>query len=510
MISPVRRSSILFCLLAAISASVSAAAPQKVDTRRFPHLVRIFLLPEEAAVLKGLMDEKDRVLFQEIFWARRDPSPGTPANEFESRLRAVWKSSDELFSSSNQKGAETGCGQVLALLGRPEEVLAKGDVPRQPVIRGGGTAVTEPGDPQLAPRPGQFDSMAYLREGSTREPETWVYRDRPSLPYTVTGAELKIAFDPECRYAEAAGIMGQDLQRAAAAFVTRPDIAYEPGANGHLLPPSTGPATGTSPAMAGAAALLATPRTDFPLALEPKLSMRAPKGEVYVAGLVLASASASGAPVSLLIAAQARDTGGQPAASSAREVTASAQADGSLVASWGLSLKPGVYKVTVGAQLPDKGSVATIDLEVPDYGGATLAASPLVAYPDEPPSGGPVNARDPYAATQLGAMRLHPRFGNVFTTSDALMVVAALYGAKVDPASGQASLTSRYTLLMKTGKAVARGAEDAFQAADAVASVGPIPLSAYAPGAYVVRLDVTDKVSGQTLRQETPFEIRQP
>ncbi len=44
---------------------------------------------------------------------------------------------------------------------------------------------------------------------------------------------------------------------------------------------------------------------------------------------------------------------------------------------------------------------------------------------------------------------------------------------------------------------MARGAEDAFTTADAVASVGPIPLAAYAPGAYVVRLDVTDSVASR-------------
>jgi hypothetical protein len=88
-------------------------------------------------------------------------------------------------------------------------------------------------------------------------------------------------------------------------------------------------------------------------------------------------------------------------------------------------------------------------------------------------------------------------------------VVAALYGAKVDPATGQAALRSRFTIL-KGGRPVARGAEDAFATPDAVASVGPIPLADYAPGSYVVRLDVTDKVSGQTLRQEAPLEIRTP
>ena len=38
--------------------------------------------------------------------------------------------------------------------------------------------------------------------------------------------------------------------------------------------------------------------------------------------------------------------------------------------------------------------------------------------------------------------------------------------------------------------------------------MGPIPLAGYAPGAYVVRLDVTDGVTQQTLRQETTFEVR--
>jgi hypothetical protein len=110
---------------------------------------------------------------------------------------------------------------------------------------------------------------------------------------------------------------------------------------------------------------------------------------------------------------------------------------------------------------------------------------------------------------QLGPMRLHPRFGNVFAPADSLMVVATLYGAKADPASGQPSLRSRFTIL-KDGKPVARGAEDVFTATEAVASVGPIPLADYGPGSYVVRLDVTDAVTKQTLRQEAPFEIRKP
>jgi len=419
-------------------------------------------------------------------------------------VRKVWKRADEDFSSSNQRGSETGCGQVLALLGLPEEAVQQetGNIRLGKITKGGEEKTLTPGAGK------QFDNTAYMREGFAHQPETWVYRNRPGLPYSFTGGEIRILLDDQCKYAEDAGILGQDLRRAAAAFVTRPDIAYTRGSDGHLVPLAA--ALASASAGPGARELLATPRTDFPLAVESKLLMRGPKGDAYVAGLVQASPGAASGPAHLSLAAQASDAAGQAVASAARDMTARPEADGSVVGSWGLSLKPGHYKVSVAALLPGgKGSVSTVDVEVPDFGGTALVASPLVVYPDEPSAGTAASPTDPYAAMQLGAMRLHPRFGNVFAPADSLMVVATVYGAKADPATGQASLKSRFTIL-KGAKPVARGAEDAFTTTDAVASVGPIPLADYAPGSYVVRLDVTDTVTKQTLRQEAPFEIRKP
>jgi len=137
---------------------------------------------------------------------------------------------------------------------------------------------------------------------------------------------------------------------------------------------------------------------------------------------------------------------------------------------------------------------------------AALVVSPLVLYPDEPPAAAAPDPSDPYASFQVGARRLRPRYGNTFAPQDALVVVALLFGARVD-ASGRASVRSRFTIL-KDGQTVARGGEDAFATPDAVASVGPIPLAGYAPGSYVVHLDVTDAVANTTLRQEAPLEIR--
>ncbi len=464
---------------------VAAAEGPPVDTRRFPRLAHLFLLPDEEALLKELRDDADRKEFQRIFWARRDPTPGTPANEFEESVRSIWAQADELFSSPIEKGSETGCGLVLALLGRPEEVIG----------RTGGA-------------PARFDNLSYVREGAVREPETWVYRDRPGRPFHFTRAELRVAFDADCRFAEG-GIVKEDLDRAAAVLVTRPELAYERGSDGRLVPLAAAPLAAPAAAgSAGARVLFESPRTDFPLVAETKLAMRRPNGEAYVAGLLRASAAAASGPAPFAIAAQARDANGAVVASAAREVTAPPSPEGALLASWGLSLKPGRSKLTLAALLEaGQGSVADLDVDVPDLAGAVLAASPLVVYADAPRVTGATDPRDPMAALQLGSNRIDARIGNVFAPSEALMVVATIHGAKPDAATGGASLRARYSVL-KDGRSVARGAEDAFATPDAVASVGPIPLATYAPGAYVVRLDVSDTVSGATLRQEAAFEIR--
>lgn len=466
-------------LLVCAVPGTDAGDDHSVDPRRFPKLVRLLLLPEERALLDVTRDDDQRRELQEVFWSRRDPTPLTGENELLTNARAVWKRADDLFSRPGEKGSETGCGQVLLLLGRPEEV------------RGLDTGA-------------RFDNMAHVREGA-RQAETWVYRDRPGRPFTFTRAELLIAFDSECRFAEG-GIVADDLRRAAAALVTRPEITYRQGVEGRHARLAEPPGTAVLD-------LLSQPRSDFPLALETKLVTRGPKGEVFLAGLArIPPGPEPSAPERVSLAFRAARPNGENAVSGARESRLATTADGSRVASWDLTLAPGRYQVTVAAFLAEtgQGSTSSFGVDVPDLSGtASIAASPLVLYPDEAaaPSALPADPRDPYAAFRVGPARLQPRFGNVFAPRDALLVVGMIFGAKVDPATGQAALRSRFTIL-KDGKPVASGAEDAFSTRDAVASVGPIPLSTYPAGSYVVRLDATDGVTKQTLRQEATFEIR--
>ena len=476
-------------LLTSLAASPpgTAAAEKGLDKAATQWLreVHLFILPEEASLFRTLTAAEDRKAFRKIFWARRDPDPITPRNEMEDALVKGRKRADDLFTTPYERGAVTGCGQVFLLLGDPLEV--QGAEARQ--IQGRGARE-------------QFDSLRPMRDGA-RPPETWVYRSRLGDPVVFTGGELRIAFDDACRFSEGGRLL-DDLQLVARSRIVRPGLDYEKAADGRLVPLDTllkksGPAAAPTSA-------------DFALALEPKLLLRTQSGVAYAAGLVRADLSRaslpSGAgPLAGTVSVEATSAAGASAGKAQRAFSAAVAADSSLTASYGLTLKPGPYTLRVGLRLSNgKSSSATVPVEVPDFDAPGLRIAPLILYPNEPPTA--PDPKDPYSALTVGSLLLRPRFGDAFRAFDALQVVSVLSGGKTDPGTSKAALHARFTLL-KDGKPMARGAEEVFDTSTAVASIGPVPLTGYATGRYVVKLEVNDKVAGTTVVEERAFEIRE-
>ena len=474
-------------LLASLAPATPAPETQKLDkdAARWLREVHLLILPEEEAVFRSLTDADDRKEFPRIFWARRDPDPATPASELEEATLRGRKRADELFAFPGTRGSETGCGQVFLLLGEPLEVEGRGA--RE-----------------------QFNSLEPMREGS-RRPETWVYRSHPGDRVTFTGGELRIAFDEGCRFSEGGRVL-DDLHRVAASRITQPDLDYRTTADGRLARLETlrGPARPSS-ATGGGRALLESKRKDFPIAIEPKLLLRTQAGQAYAAGLIRADTrgvgpEGGGPSVAGAVVVQAVPASGPASAVAEKTFAAPVGKDGSLLAAYGISLKPGSYTLHVGVLLPGgKGSVADLSLEVPDFDAPGLKATGLVIYPDE---AAPVDPQDPFAALTVGPLRLRPRFGNVFGKSDAIQVVSVLYGAKADATTGKAALRAHF-VISKDGKPVAKSEDQTFETAMAVASIGPIPLAGFALGTHLVKLEVTDGVAGTTTAQEATFEVRE-
>lgn len=484
---------VLLVSLTLVAGAAEANPKLDKDAAQWLREVHLLILPEEELAFRGLTNPEDRKEFQRIFWARRDPEPATAVNEWEESNLRGRKRADELFALPGSRGSETGCGQVLLLLGEPLEIEGAG-----------------PGEIAGRGAREQFNSLEPMREGS-RRPETWVYRSRTGDPVTFTGGELRIAFDESCRFSEGGRVL-EDLRRVAAARITQPALDYRKDTSGRLVPLNALRASSGSAGSGGAArALLESKRTDFPMALEPKLLLRAQAGQAYAAGLVRADArglgpDSGGARIVGTVAVQAVPSTGPASDLVERTVSAAAGPDGAIVAAYGVSLKPGRYTLRVALLLPGgKGSVAGLPLDVPDFDAPGLKATGLVVYPDEPV---PQDAQDPYAALTVGPLRLRPRFGNSFSKSDAIQVVSVLYGAQTDATTGKAVLRARFSI-SKDGKPVAKAQDQVFETAMAVASIGPIPLGGFAPGPHQVRLEVRDEVAGTTAVQEAAFEVRE-
>jgi GWxTD domain-containing protein len=465
----------LVTLLALAVAPVSTGAAAAVlDKAAEGWLAKmsLFLLPEEETLFRELGIAKDREEFQQIFWARRDPDPSTPVNELQEAVAQVAKRADELYSVSGRKGSETGCGKVLALLGEPRE-------------RAGREARA------------LFENDAYLRQGALA-PETWTYRDRPGYPISFTGGALSIAFDSNCEFAEGGRVL-EELRRVAASLVVRPEIGYRRSAAGGLVPLEE-----VLPAPSGGA-LLVSGRSDFPMTVEPTLLLRTQTGEAYAAGLVRAELGAEGqAGAGATLVAAVVDDSGEVRGLAERSVRP-ATVEGAAIASWGLKLPAGRHTVRVGMTAGGRAAVAPVTLDVPDFAAPGLTTSSLVVFPEggAPPGDDPDDA---YGALAVGTMRLRPRYGNVFKSTDAIQVVCVLYGGTVDPATGKAALRTRFSFL-KGDRPVAQDQPQVFDTPNAVASVGPVPLSGFDPGRYVVRLEIEDQVAGAKERREAPFEI---
>jgi GWxTD domain-containing protein len=465
---------------ALVALAIAAGAAEKSD-QRWLREVRLLVLPDEEALHATLADPADRAEFERIFWARRDPDPTTPVNELQAAVARARARADERFTRPGQKGSDTDCGQLLVLLGDPPEVIGR-------EIKA------------------HFDPREALR--GARRPEVWIYRSRPGDAVSFTGGELRVSLDEDCRFAEGARVL-EDLRRVARAKVVQPRLAYLKKPDGHLARLEDARA---ALAAAPTPTSLDVTRADFPLTIEPKLLLRTASGQAYAAGLVRADlglGARNGAPppaVAATVVVQAEDASGQAGPRFERPVRGTVGADGAFIASYGLPLKPGRYSLRVTLVTGDQASLAATPVDVPDFDAPGLKLGSLLLYPEGDP---PADAQDPYSAFTVGALRLRPRLGNVFTPADALHAVCVLYGGQADPATGKPSLRARLSFT-KDGRPVAAGQPETFATASAVVSAGPVPLADFAPGRYLAKVEAMDLVSGKSETRETAFEIQAP
>src|SRR6266849_1753701 len=90
-------------LAASATSGFAALSPAKADWGKGP--VQYIMRDEEKAAWKALQTDADADAFIDLFWARRDPTPTTPRNEFREEFDASVKSADNQFGHGRKKGS---------------------------------------------------------------------------------------------------------------------------------------------------------------------------------------------------------------------------------------------------------------------------------------------------------------------------------------------------------------------------------------------------------------------
>lgn len=123
---------LLFVTFLAGAVQLRADNPDKLDDRyrQWLDLVHYIITPIERKVFLSLNSDKERDALIDLFWKQRDPTKGTPENEFKLEHQKRFNYANQYFKfGSPIPGWKTDRGRIYILLGPPtseEEVITNG------------------------------------------------------------------------------------------------------------------------------------------------------------------------------------------------------------------------------------------------------------------------------------------------------------------------------------------------------------------------------------------------
>lgn len=190
---------------------------------------QILMLAADEKAWEEVASDQQAEDFIRLFWAKRDPTPGTAENEFRREFEKRAAYANERFKTEEEAGALTDQGRVLLLLGPPRRIQSSGASgsttggdfgSTDSVFGGGGSVSTGTGSGTIG-RGGAADRMGVASE------ERWVY-EGDQKPDFIKKRRHEVRFltkpgtdEVELRSGDLAlGYMGEAKRRA----IVRPDL----------------------------------------------------------------------------------------------------------------------------------------------------------------------------------------------------------------------------------------------------------------------------------------------
>ena len=448
---------------------------------------------EERIEWSFLQTDEQAQAFIEKFWLRRDPTPGTPRNEFRESFNQRVKTADDRFHTARVPGSATDRGKVFAVLGAPTKLRRSRSAPEStiqtgPVFDRNDTSTPSPQD--HSPK------------------EVWVY-EQGKLDIPLGVPILEVVFidqyatnDWQVERQPKADIFA--LFENVARSYLRSDVAALPA----------GPPKFKNDALRAAID-------------DVRAGKLPPSPNLFVSvGEFITPAGEDFIPVQLYVPEKngfaagenvtffgAIERGGETVALF-EEPAEILPSDGGVYLSRSLLLPPGDYRGTFGIAREGKPlSLISTDLKVAGLDKDAPAISPLILSNHIYPLTEAQSPTDPYS---FGGLRVVPKSDATFLTSDELWYFFELRHPGIDPASNAPKLMVKLSVTGKTAAGApvnmtAPAEETPARELNGVPghwAVGQaMPLAVFKPGEYTLAVKVTDMMSKSTYELKGQFRI---
>lgn len=514
-------------LLAIATIAQAQLSMEKADWVRGP--VQFLMTPQEKQQWDAVKSDADADKFIALFWAKRDPSPNTPRNEFKEEFDRRVAFADKNFAGPSQRGALTDRGRILILFGVPTKVLRKAPTAQNPIA-----------NPTQ-----QNENETSTTEQVAGEQQTWVY-DGPNAEKLFGSPHVELEFidrlnNHDMRLQPARIDLRAAQQHIVEGEIVQPNLTEvptyrqaEPAQQATPAAPAAPMTTLKTAALETAVADAKAGKADSKGAVFSYAQFLSPFGEFYVpAGLYI--------PASSGIAPDAADTffGVVDDATGKRvtafeEPAALMQTKGNLFVDKTLELPSGKYTAVFGlAKAGAPVVMVSAPLEINALPKDATGTSQLILSNDVQMQKVQSPVKTPYA---FGQLKIIPKADLTFSNKDDLNyfveihnpgIAAAAAPAETSTAApaAQAADAGHPKLQMKLeidnskGQPVAGSPLTEIDAAPLAGKYGPgeyaiingIPLSQLskplAPGEYTLKMKIVDTVNKQSYNLEQKFRI---
>jgi GWxTD domain-containing protein len=479
---------------------------------------------EEKAQWTGVTTDSDAKAFVDLFWARRDPTPGTQRNEFKESFDQRVQYADEHFAAGRTRGAMTDPGRVLIILGPPTRMSTsqRSDTPEK-LDRGSGSlesrANAEDAVSGNAARMIMMYERAKQKQQGNRFPE-----GTPDFEAGFIDQYGNKSWKLQPGKYDVFGLMN----RVVALYVVNPTLTQVPpvvtGDTTTTKKTTTTVTTTTPPApVAGikTAALTEaiTAQKGGTSAINHGTSasyaqVLSPSGDFYVpVGIMVPKSSSPAADSVDTIFGQVEDANGT-VVTSFEEPVKPTMSNGALFADRSVTLPTGKYTAIVGvAKAGAPVAIATESLEVTELPKDTEGISQMSLTNNlaEIPEAAPEKA-----GFAFGKMKVIPT--STFAKADELIFFIEVRNPGIDPATNGPKIQTKVELSGgKLGKPIPRQLMDAPLAPlsgkpgpGQYAIIDSIPLGqipSLVPGDYTLKVKIVDTVTKQSYETQQNFKI---